>query len=83
MALIQCPECRKEMSDTLNSCPHCGYVFNKKNSRTIKKKYIISIPIILCVLIIVSICIFFLMPNSTKDFLAKIDNQDIESAKKI
>lgn len=83
MALIKCPECGKEMSDTLNSCPHCGYVFNKKNSNKTKKKYIIGIPIILCVLIIISICIFFLLPNSTKSFLAKIDSQDIESAKKI
>ena len=25
MALINCPECGKEMSDSLNKCPHCGY----------------------------------------------------------
>ena len=25
MALIQCPECGKEISDTINKCPHCGY----------------------------------------------------------
>jgi len=25
MALVNCPECSKEMSDTLDACPHCGY----------------------------------------------------------
>ena len=25
MALMQCPECGKEISDAANSCPHCGY----------------------------------------------------------
>lgn len=26
MALIKCKECNKEYSDTVASCPHCGYV---------------------------------------------------------
>lgn len=25
MALIQCPECGKEISDKVTACPHCGY----------------------------------------------------------
>lgn len=25
MALIQCPECKKDVSSEANSCPHCGY----------------------------------------------------------
>ena len=25
MAVIKCKECGKEMSDTLDACPHCGY----------------------------------------------------------
>lgn len=25
MALIKCPECRNELSDKANFCPHCGY----------------------------------------------------------
>lgn len=28
MALITCPECNREISDTALSCPHCGYVMN-------------------------------------------------------
>lgn len=25
MAIINCPECSKEISDTAKSCPHCGF----------------------------------------------------------
>ena len=28
MALISCPECGKQISDTTPSCPHCGYAFS-------------------------------------------------------
>lgn len=30
MALITCPECRKEISDQAEACPHCGYPLRKK-----------------------------------------------------
>lgn len=29
MAIKQCPECSKEVSDTAYKCPHCGFVINK------------------------------------------------------
>ena len=29
MALINCPECGKNVSDTIESCIHCGYVLKK------------------------------------------------------
>lgn len=32
MALINCPECNKEISDTCDKCPHCGYVLKKTSS---------------------------------------------------
>ena len=28
MALIKCPECGKEISDTAKSCPNCGYMIH-------------------------------------------------------
>lgn len=31
MALIKCPECGKEISDTCSNCIHCGYVLDKGN----------------------------------------------------
>jgi len=31
MALIACPECGKEISDTASSCPNCGAPIAQKN----------------------------------------------------
>ena len=31
MALIDCPECRKEVSTSAKSCPHCGYVMRTES----------------------------------------------------
>ena len=33
MALVKCPECKKEVSDTAETCPHCGYRLKKPISR--------------------------------------------------
>ena len=30
MALINCPECNKEVSDKAEICPHCGYKLPKQ-----------------------------------------------------
>ena len=32
MALIKCPECGREITDTISTCPNCGYVLKKKKS---------------------------------------------------
>lgn len=32
MALIKCPECGKEISDTTKRCPNCGYMIHNKKS---------------------------------------------------
>ena len=56
MALINCKECGKEMSDTLKKCPHCGYINkdskNGKNFFQNNKKLIIIIGVILVVCIV-------------------------------
>jgi len=31
MALINCPECGKQVSDVAIACPHCGYSINQEN----------------------------------------------------
>lgn len=31
MSMIKCPECRKEISDTADKCPNCGFQIKKKN----------------------------------------------------
>lgn len=32
MALIKCPECGKEVSDTCDKCIHCGYQLKKQKN---------------------------------------------------
>lgn len=32
MALINCPECSKQISDKAQACPHCGYPINTINN---------------------------------------------------
>ncbi len=32
MALVNCPECGKEISDSAKSCPHCGYPLSEDNT---------------------------------------------------
>lgn len=52
MALIKCPECGNEMSDTLKKCPHCGYKVKKTS------KNIIAISMVI-VLLICAVGFFF------------------------
>lgn len=58
MALINCPECKKEISDTARKCPHCGYAVKSvvkdisTNKKTILKMTIAAIAVIVLVLAI-------------------------------
>ena len=48
MALIKCPECGKEISDTVKRCPNCGY---HKKIKFDKKKRIIGGGVVLFAII--------------------------------
>ncbi|MGI5969109.1 MAG: zinc ribbon domain-containing protein, partial [Lachnospiraceae bacterium] len=37
MALIQCPECNQQISDSAKSCPNCGYSISERY------KYVVQI----------------------------------------
>lgn len=37
MALVMCPECKKEISDRAESCPNCGYVMIKNELPKIRR----------------------------------------------
>jgi len=56
MALINCPECQKEISDTTNTCVHCGYILIKNKTLIEKlkerKKILFSISAVVIVAII-------------------------------
>jgi len=57
MALINCPECNREVSDTAMTCPNCGYSLKETTKDVVKKtmknsrKKIIATVIVLIVLI--------------------------------
>lgn len=44
MALIKCPECGKEISNTVKNCPHCGFAYQEVMEQNrifdISKQYI-------------------------------------------
>ena len=48
MALIKCPDCKREVSDTSDKCIHCGHIFIEsqlieKTSKDLKKQQIFCI----------------------------------------
>lgn len=54
MALINCPECEHQMSDTAKKCPHCGYRLNIAEINKIKN-YSIGVGLGIIGLFVISI----------------------------
>lgn len=69
MALVKCPECDKNISDKAESCPHCGYSFEKKANNntleTLKGKWNNKYLLVLLVLLVGGYFIFFNNSNKT------------------
>lgn len=72
MALIKCPECGKEISDTAKNCIHCGYVL-KEDSNIAHPQTVIIAPekgksakksLNIGVIIFLVFSIFFMILNS-------------------
>ena len=61
MALITCPECSREISDTNSKCPFCGYTLKKDTKR--KTLLIVMIAIVICVAIAILAYAFVIRPN--------------------
>lgn len=63
MALIKCPECGKEISDSISTCPNCGYVLKKKKNK--------AVPIIIVLVIAIAAgavaYFYYFKPNSIMD----------------
>lgn len=98
MALIKCPECGKEISDTINNCIHCGYVIKQEPAKIKKEKtkkkfnpilFIIPSVIVLITLIIILIFgILFLPPyvkknNKYKEGVTLLSEGNYSNAKDI
>lgn len=77
MALINCPECGKEISDTASKCPHCGYVLKSiiKNISGNKKKLMATTVVIIIVACIVLAFSILLRPN------IKMNDFDVKNGK--
>ena len=67
MALIQCPECKHEVSEHAVSCPSCGYTINAKTETTKRKSKMLLIILLICIAIICVACIVFGINNKIKN----------------
>lgn len=68
MALINCPECGKEISDTCESCIHCGYKMIKTidiEEKQTNKKKLLSKPIIIVIVSVIALLIIVLVVNKS------------------
>lgn len=71
MALINCPECNKEISDTVKTCPHCGYKLPKTKkiqSPNGKRKRVVIIIGVFLALIVIGGGYFFFSPRTVEWF---------------
>ena len=78
MAMIKCPECGKEISDTAKTCTHCGGKLRRK------KKVLTKIGIIILIFGIITIIgycynLFKVVPELENDPRSKIWSSQSES----
>jgi hypothetical protein len=57
MALITCPECKGSVSDSIDSCPHCGYKIKQSQAKEINTNPKIGEPLMVIVIIFALICL--------------------------
>jgi len=66
MALINCPECKKQISETIENCPHCGYKFSSGETKKIKEQQKKSTVIGFVVLVVIIFILFKLCSSGDK-----------------
>ena len=54
MALINCPECGKKISDQAKTCPNCGFKIKRKKTKEEKKKVMKTCGVIFGVLVLLT-----------------------------
>jgi predicted nucleic acid-binding Zn ribbon protein len=72
MALMQCPECGKEISDKAKVCPICGYGLKKKRN---KKSIRTTLIIVVIVIIAVSGVVAMLLQNRHRQIITQINDE--------
>ncbi len=67
MALISCPECGKQISDSTPACPHCGYLFSVNSAPAvpsptkigeISQNYAVGIAMTVLGIFLLLVCLF-------------------------
>ena len=67
MAIIQCPECGKNVSDAATVCPNCGFPIHKENADKPRRNKILLIIVVVIVLVaIAGAVVFFLTQTASK-----------------
>ena len=64
-----CEKCQKEVNDSANFCPYCGYKFKETNTKISNSKGLIAFLIsIICIVLI-----FIIVKNPLNIVIIKID----------
>lgn len=75
MAMINCPECGKEISDTVKSCIHCGYPIKKaKKEIPIKKIGIVTVISLIAIICIVMLILSNILNDAEKASVEEAEN---------
>ncbi len=64
MALITCPECNKQISDTAKTCPSCGYDLNTQKNKRRKQQNMRTILLIVSIGLLIGIPIYIQHRNA-------------------
>lgn len=85
MALCNCPECKKEISDTVKKCPHCGYSFKKKviRKKTNIKKIAIPVGGLILLVALAAVLYNVLKPTDSEQIIKYIESGEYEKAEEI
>lgn len=77
MALIKCPKCNHEISDTSKKCIHCGTSLREKKIIPKKKKIILLVLVSLVIISIIAIAIFkFTQSNNKNDTINNYEHSN-------
>jgi hypothetical protein len=81
MSLIRCPECRKNISETAENCPKCGYHLTMEEAASIRKKEENQVKGcgIGCLTVIVIVLLFMLYQCSSSSPQRQVMNAEFES----
>jgi len=55
MALINCPECQKEISDEAKRCPNCGFDLHREKKTKLKNLILGGIGAIIAIILVITI----------------------------